>query len=51
MRHHLKRLINVWSGSVEIKRWTTDPEVRGSIPDLTRTFLKHCVFPNQLEMN
>ena len=42
-------LRNEWSGGVVIKIWTINPEVRGSLSCLARTFLGHFVFPIQLE--
>ena len=37
-----------WGGSVAVKCWTISPVVRGSIPDLVRTFLRHFVFAIQV---
>ena len=39
------------SGGVAAKRWTINPEVRGSIPGQVGRFLKHLVFPTQPEVN
>ena len=40
-----------WSGGVGVKRWTINLKIRGSIPDLARTFLRHFVFPTELEVS
>ena len=40
-------LENGLGDSVVVKRWTINPEVRGSIYGLTRTFLRH---PNRGEL-
>ena len=44
-------LIRGWCGTVVVKRLTINPQVRGSIPGLVGNFLRHLVFPTQLEMN
>ena len=33
-----------------VKCWTIDPEVRGLIPGLARTFLRQFMFPTQVEV-
>ena len=40
-----------WSASVMVKGWTINPEVRGSISGLVGKFLRHLVFPTQLQLN
>ena len=40
-----------WSCGVVAKHWSINPEARDSIPGLARTFLRHFVFPTQLEVN
>ena len=43
-------LFQEWCGNVVVKRLTINPEGRGSIPGLVGNFLRHLVFPTQLEV-